>query len=87
MMIVSAVGCCFWPNTAGYLGPCEPECYHDEGSKTCFSTFLVFLFALLRAELQYLFVHMLVDCFTLWQELEVNNTPCIKDCNQHDLDF
>ena len=37
--------------------------------------------------LQYFFVHMLVDCLTLWQELEVNNIPCIKESNQHDLDF
>jgi len=48
-LVVLAVGCCFWPNTAGCLGPCEPERYQDEGSKTCFSTFLAFLFALLRA--------------------------------------
>jgi len=35
--------------------------------------------------LQCRFVHMLVDYLTLWQELEVNNTPCIKEHNQHDL--
>ena len=49
-VVVPAVGCCFWPNTAGCLELCEPECYHDEGSKTCFSTFLAFLFTLLGAD-------------------------------------
>ena len=49
-VVVPAVGCCFLPNTAGCLGLCEPERYCDEGSKTCFSTFLAFLLALFRAD-------------------------------------
>ena len=48
-MVVPRVRCCFWPNTAKYLGPCEPEHYRDEEYNTCFFTFLAFLFALLRA--------------------------------------
>ena len=30
-MVVPAVRCCFWPNTAECLEPCEPEHYRDEG--------------------------------------------------------
>ena len=66
VVCLTAVECCFWPNTAGCLGPCETEHYHDEGFKTCFSTFLAFLFGLLRTNVAaFFFVHMLVDCSTL----------------------
>ena len=41
----------------------------------------------LEQTLQYFFVNMLVDCLTEWQEVEVNNNPCIKKRNQHDLNF
>ena len=30
-MVVPGVRCCFWPNAAKCLGPCEPEHYRDEG--------------------------------------------------------
>ena len=54
-IVVLAVGCCFWPNTAACLGPYKTDHYHDEGSKICFSTFLAFLFRLLGANVAIFF--------------------------------
>ena len=81
MVVVPAVRCCFWPNTASWL--CEAEHFCDEGSKTCFSTFLAFLFVLPRANVAVSLCTQLVDCLTLCQELEMNNTKDQKnDKNQ-----
>ena len=30
---------------------------------------------------------MLVDCLTLWQDLHVNDSSRIEECDQHELDF
>ena len=36
---------------------------------------------------QDLFIDMLVDCLTLWQELHVDDSSRIEERNQHELDF
>ena len=48
-VVVPAVGCYFWSSTAGCSVSYETEHHYDKGLKTCFSTFLAFLFELLGA--------------------------------------